>query len=99
VALANSEDPPSPEVQKYVLEQCRKWNLVWVGRHRVAPLEPDEIESLLGFPKDHTRGISRTERYRPLGNSFQVDTVAYHLSVLSDKETHLFCEKKKQGEL
>ena len=80
--LANSEDPPCPRVQKNVLEQCRKWNLVWVGRNKVAPLEPDEVEFLLGFPKDHTRGISRTDRYRSLGNSFQVDTVAYHLSVL-----------------
>ena len=47
-------------------------------------LEPDEMEFLLGFPKDHTRGINRTERYRSLGNSFQVDTVAYHLSFLKD---------------
>ena len=69
-------------VQKNVLKQCRKWNLIWVGRNKVAPLEPDEVEFLLGFPKDHTRGISRTDRYRSLGNSFQVDTVAYHLSVL-----------------
>ncbi|OEL24745.1 DNA (cytosine-5)-methyltransferase DRM2 [Dichanthelium oligosanthes] len=78
------EDPPCPRIQKCVLEECRKWNLVWVGRNKVAPLKPDEIEFLLGFPKDHTRGISRTERYRSLGNSFQVDTVAYHLSVLRD---------------
>ncbi|CAN1817910.1 DNA (cytosine-5)-methyltransferase DRM1A [Linum perenne] len=34
--------------------------------------------------RNHTRGggISRTDRYKSLGNSFQVDTVAYHLSVL-----------------
>ncbi|MED6197277.1 hypothetical protein PIB30_055250, partial [Stylosanthes scabra] len=53
----------------------------------VAPLEPDEYEMLLGFPKDHTRGggISRTDRYKALGNAFQVDTVAYHLSVLKDQ--------------
>jgi len=70
--------------RKYVFEQCRKWNLVWVGRHRVAPLELEEIEFLLGFPKDHTRGISRTERYKSLGNSFQVHTVVYHLSVLRE---------------
>ncbi|KAJ7974593.1 DNA (Cytosine-5)-methyltransferase DRM2 [Quillaja saponaria] len=78
-------DPPL-HVQKYVLEECRKWNLVWVGRNKVAPLEPDEVEMLLGFPKNHTRGggISRTDRYKSLGNSFQVDTVAYHLSVLKD---------------
>ncbi|RZC10319.1 DNA (cytosine-5)-methyltransferase DRM2-like [Glycine soja] len=79
------EDPPE-SVQKYVLHQCRKWNLVWVGRNKVAPLEPDEVETLLGFPRNHTRGggISRTDRYKSLGNSFQVDTVAYHLSVLKE---------------
>ncbi|WVZ60270.1 hypothetical protein U9M48_010317 [Paspalum notatum var. saurae] len=88
LALASSEDPPPPRVQKYVLEECKKWNLIWVGRNKVAPLEPAEIEFLLGFPKDHTRGISATERYRSLGNSFQVDTVAYHLSVLRDMFPH-----------
>ncbi|XP_058088162.1 DNA (cytosine-5)-methyltransferase DRM2-like isoform X2 [Magnolia sinica] len=83
-ALAKSPDPPPQNVQQYVLNECRKWNLVWVGVHKVAPLEPDEIEMLLGFPRNHTRGggISRTERYKSLGNSFQVDTVAYHLSIL-----------------
>lgn len=89
-ALENNEkygDETPPHVQKFVLEQCRKWNLVWVGKNKVAPLEPDEIEMLLGFPRDHTRGggISRTDRYKALGNSFQVDTVAYHLSVLKNQ--------------
>ncbi|KAJ1299155.1 hypothetical protein BS78_01G510300 [Paspalum vaginatum] len=88
LALTNSENPPPPRVQKYVLEECRKWNLIWVGRNKVAPLEPDEMEFLLGFPKDHTRGATGTERYRSLGNSFQVDTVAYHLSVLRDMFPH-----------
>ncbi|KAF8378273.1 hypothetical protein HHK36_029612 [Tetracentron sinense] len=85
-ALEDWDDEPPLHVQKYVLDECRKWNLVWVGRNKVAPLEPDEIEMLLGFPKNHTRGggISRTDRYKALGNSFQVDTVAYHLSVLKD---------------
>uniref|UniRef100_A0A5B7ACD5 DNA (cytosine-5-)-methyltransferase n=1 Tax=Davidia involucrata TaxID=16924 RepID=A0A5B7ACD5_DAVIN len=85
-ALEDWDVEPPLNVQKYVLEECRKWNLVWVGRNKVAPLEPDEVEMLLGFPKNHTRGggISRTDRYKSLGNSFQVDTVAYHLSVLKD---------------
>ncbi|CAL1391776.1 unnamed protein product [Linum trigynum] len=79
-------DPPE-KIQKWVMYECRKWNLVWVGKNKVAPLEPDEVESLLGFPKNHTRGggISRTDRYKSLGNSFQVDTVAFHLSVLKEK--------------
>ncbi|KAK4417784.1 DNA (cytosine-5)-methyltransferase DRM2 [Sesamum alatum] len=85
-ALERYDGDPPESVQKFVLEQCRKWNLVWVGRNKVAPLEPDEVEMLLGFPKNHTRGggISRTDRYKSLGNSFQVDTVAYHLSVLKE---------------
>lgn len=71
-AFGGHEPPPS--VKKYVLEQCRKWNLVWVGRNKVAPLDPDEIEVLLGFPKEHTRGggTSASSRYTALGNSFQV---------------------------
>ncbi|TMW99485.1 DNA (cytosine-5)-methyltransferase DRM2-like [Solanum pennellii] len=85
-AVEAFDGEPPMRVQKFVLDQCRKWNLVWVGRNKVAPLEPDEFEMLLGFPKNHTRGggISRTDRYKSLGNSFQVDTVAYHLSVLKD---------------
>ena len=31
LALTNCEDPPPVRIQKYVLEECRKWNLVWVG--------------------------------------------------------------------
>ncbi|KQK24054.1 hypothetical protein BRADI_1g77873v3 [Brachypodium distachyon] len=85
LTLANSTNPPPPHVQKYVLNQCKRWNLVWVGKNKVAPLEPHEVEYLLGFPKDHTRGICKKEREKSLGNSFQVDTVAYHLSVLRDK--------------
>ncbi|KAK3410204.1 hypothetical protein EUGRSUZ_J02221 [Eucalyptus grandis] len=69
----DGESEPPPRIQKYVLDECRKWNLVWVGRNKLAPLEPDEVEMLLGFPKNHTRGggISRTDRYKSLGNSFQ----------------------------
>ncbi|XP_056683174.1 DNA (cytosine-5)-methyltransferase DRM2 [Spinacia oleracea] len=73
---------PSDDDIKFVIEQCKKWNLVWVGKNRVAVLEPEDMEMLLGFPKCYTRGVSRTDRYKALGNSFQIDTVAYHLSVL-----------------
>ncbi|XP_078165975.1 DNA (cytosine-5)-methyltransferase DRM1-like [Carex rostrata] len=84
--LVASPDPPPDTVKNWVMYECNKWNLIWVGQNRVAPLEADEIEFLLGFPRNHTRGggVSRTERYRSLENSFQVDTVAYHLSVLKD---------------
>ncbi|XP_043715506.1 DNA (cytosine-5)-methyltransferase DRM2-like [Telopea speciosissima] len=83
-ALENWDGEPHPKTQKYVLYECKKWNLVWVGKNKAAPLEPEEIEMLMGYPKHHTRGggTSRTERFKCLGNAFQVDTVAFHLSVL-----------------
>lgn len=73
----HGDEEPPPTVQRYVLKECRRWNLVWVGKNKVAPLEADELEMLLGFPKSHTRGggISRTDRYKSLGNSFQVSRV------------------------
>ncbi|KAL5703588.1 hypothetical protein ACHQM5_022117 [Ranunculus cassubicifolius] len=80
--LEKCDGNPSPDARKYVLYNCKKWNLVWTGKNKLAPLEPDEMELILGYPKDHTRGVSRTDRCKSLGSSFQVDTVAYHLSVL-----------------
>ena len=66
------------------MDQCRKWNLVWVGKNKVTPLEPNEVEYLLGFPLYHTRGLSMTSMNKSLGNAFQVDMVAYHFSVWKD---------------
>ncbi|KAM0842880.1 hypothetical protein ACQ4PT_058059 [Festuca glaucescens] len=83
-ALVRSSNPPPLTVQKYVMDQCREWNLVWVGKNKVAPLEQDEMEYLHGFPRNHTRGVASTKRYKCLGDSFQVDTVGYHFSVLKD---------------
>ncbi|CAM0946778.1 unnamed protein product [Alopecurus aequalis] len=82
--LASSSNPPPLTVQKYVMDECRRWNLVWVGKNKVAPLEPDEMEFLLGLPRNHTRGVAKRERYKSLGNSFQIDTVGCHLSVLKN---------------
>ncbi|CAM0871061.1 unnamed protein product [Alopecurus aequalis] len=81
-ALESSGDPK--RIEKCVMKECRKRNLVWVGKNKVAWLEPHEFEYLLGFPRDHTRVVGRTQRYKSLGNSFQVDTVAHHLSVLKN---------------
>jgi len=72
--LEKFDDEPPQDVQQNVLQQIRKWNLMWVGKNKLAPLEPDEYEMLLGFPKDHTRGggVTQTDRYKALGNAFQV---------------------------
>ena len=40
-------------------------------------LRPCEIEALQTFPIGYTEGVSNTQRYRSLGNSFTVDVVAH----------------------
>ncbi|KAE8688402.1 hypothetical protein F3Y22_tig00110987pilonHSYRG00284 [Hibiscus syriacus] len=42
--------------QSMFLLSVENGNLVWVGRNKIVPLEPDEVEMLIGFPKNHTRG-------------------------------------------
>lgn len=90
-AIEKSGDEPSPSVKNYVIQQCKKWNLIWVGRNKVAYLEPNEMEMLMGFPPNHTRGggITRREQYTVLGNAFQVNIpkkiYLYHLVSLELK--------------
>lgn len=72
LALENADGEPSLQVKNFINGECRKWNMVWTGKNRVAPLEPDEIELIMGYPMYHTRGASRVERYKGLGNAFQV---------------------------
>ncbi|KAE8704786.1 hypothetical protein F3Y22_tig00110443pilonHSYRG00204 [Hibiscus syriacus] len=61
-ALEAYDDESPSSVQKYVLDECQKWNLVWVGRNKVVPLKPDEVEMLLSFNVlSLFSGISDTE--------------------------------------
>ncbi|XP_017245472.2 DNA (cytosine-5)-methyltransferase DRM2-like [Daucus carota subsp. sativus] len=80
--LDNCGTEPPPHIRKKVLQVCRKYNFIWVGNNKVAPLHPKQIEKIMGFPDGHTDMLSRSARYRCLGNTFQVNTVGYHLSVL-----------------
>lgn len=45
-------------------------------------LDPIECERLQGLPDNYTAGISDTQRYKALGNGWQVDTVAHIFSNL-----------------
>ena len=42
-------------------------------------LTPLECERLQGFPDNYTEGVSNTQRYKMLGNGFQVDTISFIL--------------------
>lgn len=49
---------------------------------RVRKLTPIEYEALQGLPRDYTAGISDSQRYKCLGNAFNVDVVAHILSFI-----------------
>ncbi|PWA84093.1 S-adenosyl-L-methionine-dependent methyltransferases superfamily protein [Artemisia annua] len=82
--LKSSKGILSAEQQKYILHQCRTLSLMWVGRNRLAPLEPESVERILGYPLNYTQtdGLSVGERLHSLKHSFQTHTLGYHLSVL-----------------
>lgn len=44
--------------------------------NKIRKLTPIECERLQGLPDDYTTGISNTQRYKCLGNAFNVDVVA-----------------------
>jgi len=48
-------------------------------------LTPVECERLQTFPDDYTRGISTSQRYKVLGNSWTVDIIAHIFSYLNKK--------------
>ncbi|KAM7277791.1 hypothetical protein ACFE04_004925 [Oxalis oulophora] len=66
--VARADDAPDIEDEKPIKPQTSSDD-----RKRKNDDEPDELEMLLGFPKNHTRGggICKTDRYKSLGNSFQ----------------------------
>jgi DNA (cytosine-5)-methyltransferase 3A len=43
--------------------------------HRM--LTPNEVEKIQGLPKDYTQGISKTQRYKSIGNGWTVDVIAH----------------------
>jgi len=51
-----------------------------VEPHRIRKLTPIECERLQGLPDNYTEGIAMTNRYRCLGNAFNVDVVAHILA-------------------
>lgn len=82
--LSNSRGLLSVEQQSDFLHQCEMFNLLWVGPYKLAPIEPEDTERIFGYPVHHTRsaGFSLVDRFSSLKNCFQIDTLAYHLSVL-----------------
>ncbi|CAI6008028.1 unnamed protein product [Closterium sp. NIES-65] len=81
----------APETQTELLKYIRKYNLLWIERNRLAPLKVKQLEMLMGYPEGHVSVVTnnKTSRYKMLGNTFHVPTVALHLSVLRRNTFHV----------
>ncbi|XP_075654480.1 putative inactive DNA (cytosine-5)-methyltransferase DRM3 isoform X2 [Castanea sativa] len=82
--LTDSRGLLSSEQQRDILHHCRTLNLVWVGQYKLAPMEPENIERILGYPLNHTQAADNSliDRLQSLKYCLQTDTLGYHLSVL-----------------
>jgi DNA (cytosine-5)-methyltransferase 3A len=66
------------------LTSVTKDNLV-VGE-TIRKLTPIECERLQGLPDDYTKAISNTQRYKCLGNAFNVDVICFILCSMTHHE-------------
>lgn len=53
--------------------------------YTIRKLTPIECERLQSLPDNYTEGISNTQRYKTLGNAFNVEVVRHILSNMADK--------------
>ncbi len=84
--------PRSKDHKKYVISPHQKANcLVTVDsflnyiideNYYVRKLSPIECERLQGLPDDYTSVISNSQRYKALGNGWQVDTIVHIFNYL-----------------
>lgn len=76
----------SQEKKTHIMHQCKLANLIWVGPDRLSPLDPQQVERILGYPRKHTNlfGLNLQDRIEAMRYSFQTDTLGYLLSVLKD---------------
>ncbi|KAK8970321.1 DNA (cytosine-5)-methyltransferase DRM1 [Platanthera guangdongensis] len=74
----------SKEQQMDILHHCKAMNLIWIGPSKLCPIDPENLEQILGYPKHHTDlwGLELPSRLTALKYSFQTDTIGHLLSVL-----------------
>lgn len=83
----------SPRFEKELVpRQDEKANTITTGNTKeslilenmtIRKLTPIECERLQGLPDNYTAGISNTQRYKCLGNAFNVDVVVHILSFIT----------------
>lgn len=85
--MTDSRGVLSHEKQAHIMQQCKMSNLIWIGKDRLSPLEPHQLEHILGYPRNHTEQfeLNTPDRLAAMKYTFQTDVLAYLLSVLKPK--------------
>ncbi|KAM3205988.1 hypothetical protein ACQJBY_061590 [Aegilops geniculata] len=86
-AVKDSRGILSEVKQAQIIHQCKMANLVWTGQDKLGPLQPHQMEVILGYPASHTDlpGIDPQDKVASMRFALQTDTIAYLLSALKDR--------------
>ena len=84
VALRNRGEGKKPEIggDKANAMTTVQTDSMVMENTQIRKLTPIECERLQGLPDNYTEGVSNTQRYKALGNAFNVDVVAHILSFI-----------------
>jgi DNA-cytosine methyltransferase len=84
VALRNRGQGKKPEIggDKANAMTTVQTDSMVIENTQIRKLTPIECERLQGLPDNYTEGISNSQRYKTLGNAFNVDVVAHILSFI-----------------
>jgi site-specific DNA-cytosine methylase len=77
----HGKDINDPKVRTLTagLSKGMPFNVVRLDDGSFRMMTPEEVEGLFGFPRGATEGVSNTQRYKMLGNSWSVPTVQHVL--------------------
>jgi site-specific DNA-cytosine methylase len=80
----HGKDINDPKVRTLTagLSKGMPFNVVRLDDGSFRMMTPEEVEGLFGFPRGATEGVSHTQRYKMLGNSWSVPTVQHVLQGL-----------------
>ncbi|XP_048544222.1 probable inactive DNA (cytosine-5)-methyltransferase DRM3 isoform X1 [Triticum urartu] len=86
-AVKDSRGNLSEVKQAQIIHQCKMANLVWTGQDKLGPLQPHQMEVILGYSASHTDlpGIDPQDKVASMRFALQTDTIAYLLSALKDR--------------
>ncbi|XP_078165934.1 putative inactive DNA (cytosine-5)-methyltransferase DRM3 isoform X2 [Carex rostrata] len=84
--IRDSLGAPSRESQTNILNKCNAYNLIWVGENKLGPLDPQQLELVMGYPVNHSSvmGADKWGRLKAMTQCFQTDTIGYILSPLKN---------------